>query len=204
MVERAQLKAHAKQSLQGKWGIAIGTLLVSSIILGAAGVTYVGPLILSGVLEVGLAIVFLEIIRNWQCEFGDMFKGFNNFGTTCLAGILKSVFTALWSLLFVIPGIVKAYSYSMTGYILADHPEMSPNEAITASRQMMDGHKADLFVLDLSFIPWYLLCGITFGLAGFYVIPYVTATKAAFYEALKAENAPVYEETPADGDTTVL
>lgn len=204
MVQRSELKARAKQSLQGKWGIAIGTTLVSSIILGAAGFTYVGPLLLSGVLEVGLAIVFLEIIRNWQCEFGDMFKGFNNFGTTCLAGILQSIFIFLWSLLFVIPGIVKAYSYSMTGYILADHPEMSPNGAITASRQMMDGHKFDLFVLHLSFIPWLLLCGITFGLAGLYVFPYMKATEAAFYDALKAQNEPACEDAPIDGDTTVL
>lgn len=204
MVQRSELKARAKQSLQGKWGIAIGTMLVASLIIGVAGFVVVGPLILTGVLEVGLAIVFLEIIRNWQCEFGDMFKGFNNFGTNCLAGILVGIYTFLWSLLFVIPGIVKVYSYSMTAYILADHPEMSPNEAITASRQMMDGHKGQLFVLHLSFIPWLLLCGITFGLAGFYVLPYMQATEAAFYDALKAQNEPAREEAPADGDTTVL
>lgn len=204
MVQRSELKARAKQSLQGKWGIAIGTMLVASLIIGVAGFVVVGPLILTGVLEVGLAIVFLEIIRNWQCEFGDMFKGFNNFGTNCLAGILVGIYTALWSLLFVIPGIVKVYSYSMTAYILADHPEMSPNEAITASRQMMDGHKGQLFVLHLSFIPWLMLCGITFGLMGFYVFPYMQATEAAFYDALKAQNEPAREEAPADGDTTVL
>lgn len=204
MVQRSELKARAKQSLKGKWGIAIGTMLVASLIIGVAGFVVVGPLILTGVLEVGLAIVFLEIIRNWQCEFGDMFKGFNNFGTNCLAGILVGIYTALWSLLFVIPGIVKVYSYSMTTYILADHPEMSSNEAITASRRMMDGHKGQLFVLHLSFIPWLLLCGITFGLAGFYVFPYMQATEAAFYDALKAQNEPAREEAPADGDTTVL
>ena len=75
----------------------------------------------------------------------------------------------------------------MSFYILADNPNMTASEAITASRAMMDGHKADLFVLHLSFIPWLLLCGITFGLAGLYVFPYMQATEAAFYDSIKDE-----------------
>ena len=187
MINRANLKQHAKSSLSNKWGIAIGTLIVAEIILAAAALIPLGSTILSGVVSVGLIIVYLEIVRNWQCEFGDLFKGFNNFGTNCCCGVLTSVYTFLWSLLFVIPGIVKAYSYSMSFYILADNPNMTANEAITASRTMMDGHKADLFVLHLSFIPWLLLCGITFGLAGLYVFPYMQATKAAFYDSIKNE-----------------
>lgn len=206
MTTRATLKQTAKDSLRGKYGIAIGTTFVAVIILSVLQVIPVvgsiGSIILTGVIEVGLAIVFLEIIRNWQCEFGDMLKGFNNFGTNCVAGILVAIYTALWSLLFVIPGIVKAYSYSMTYYILSDHPEMTANQAIAESQKMMNGHKARLFVLELSFIPWLLLVSITFGLAAFYVVPYMQATMAAFYEDLKTQNEPIAE--PQQGEATVL
>lgn len=203
MYNRIQVKMQAKESLKGNWGIAIGTTVVATLILGAcnsiAGIRSVAMLVLSGVFSAGLAIVMLEIVRNWEVKFTDMFKGFNNFGTNCIAGILVSIFTFLWSLLLVIPGIIKAYSYSMTYYILADHPEMSAKDAIKTSQVMMDGHKMDLFVLELSFIGWYLLCGITLGLAGLYVGPYVSASHAAFYEAIKDEKvAAAAPEAPAE------
>ncbi len=197
MYDRKLVKMQAKESLRGNLGTAIGVLLVGGIILGAAATLFVGSLILAGVIAVGTSIVFLEITRNWRVEFVDMFKGFNNFGTNCLAGILMAVFTFLWSLLFIIPGIVKSYSYAMTPYILADNPQMSANEAITESRIMMKGHKFDLFVLQLSFFWWYVLCGITFGIALFYVEPYVASATAKFYDAIKGEGENTAEATEA-------
>ena len=92
-------------------------------------------------------------------------------------------------LLFVIPGIVKAYSYSMAEYIMAEDPSIKGLDAITKSKQMMKGYKFKLFVLDLSFILWYLLVGITSGIAAIYVFPYVKATKTNFYLKLKEEQA---------------
>ena len=203
MYNRVQVKMQAKESLKGNWGIAIGVILVAGILLSVASYVPFGSLVLTGVFAAGLAIVMLEIVRNWEVKFTDMFKGFNNFGTNCIAGILVSIFTILWSLLFVIPGIIKAYSYAMTFYILADHPEMSAKDAIKTSQVMMDGHKMDLFVLELSFIGWYLLCIITFGIAALYVGPYVTASYAAFYEAIKDEKVAAAEpevvsEAPVD------
>ncbi len=197
MYNRTQVKLEAKQALKGNLGISIGVIIVVGIILAVSEYVPFASIILTGIFSVGLAIVMLEIVRGWQVEFGDAFKGFNNFGTNCLAGVLVTVFTALWSLLFVIPGIVKAYSYAMTFYILADHPEMKPKDAITASRIMMDGHKFDLLVLELSFFWWYLLCGITFGLACLYVVPYVSAARAKFYDTIKDEKNlfPAAKET---------
>lgn len=84
---------------------------------------------------------------------------------------------------------MKNYSYSMTMYIMQDHPELSGNEAITKSREMMNGHKFDLFVLDLTFIGWYILGAMTFGiLLIFYVLPYHQATRANFYEQLRMDS----------------
>ena len=203
MYNRKQVKMEAKQSIHSNFGIAIATLLVGGLILAASAYIPFATIILMGSLSVGLAIVMIGIVRGTAVEFKDLFGGFNNFGTTCLAGVLVSLFTALWSLLFVIPGIVKYYSYSMTFYILADHPEMSATEAIDASRKMMDGHKMDLFILQLSFFWWYLLCGITFGLAYIYVAPYVSAATAKFYDTIKGDDATVEEDVVIDADKAV-
>lgn len=190
MVERASIKEAAKRAMKPNWGVAVGTTIVTSLILGAGTATAgIASFILSGVLNVGLSIAFLHIYRNQQCVFEDLFKGFNNFGTTCVAGILTQLYTFLWSLLFIVPGIVKALSYAMTPYILADNPDMSSQDAIKASQDMMNGHKWDLFVLYLSFLGWYILSAFTAGiLAILYVNPYVATSVAGFYDAIKDEN----------------
>ena len=189
MYSRIIVKSQAKQSLNGRWGIAIGTFIVMALIMAAinmvVGIGQIAGIVLAGVFNVGMSIIYLEIVRGWDCQFEDMFKGFNNFGTNCLAGILTGVYTFLWSLLFIIPGIVKSLSYAMTPYILADHPEMSASEAITASRIMMDGNKGKLFVLYLSFIGWEILCIIPF--VFLYVTPYMMASVAKFYDTIKDE-----------------
>lgn len=192
MYNRTQVKLRAKQALGANFGLIFGTFIVGCLILGGVGFTGIGTLILAGPIGVGLALVQLSVLRGEKAEFGDMFKGFNNFGTTCGAGVLVSLFTFLWSLLFWIPGIVKAYSYSMTFYILADHPEMKATDAITASRMMMKGRKWDLFVLDLSFFWWILLVSVSCGIAIIYVEPYMELSHASFYEAIK--DAPAVEQ----------
>jgi uncharacterized membrane protein len=99
---------------------------------------------------------------------------------------LRDLYVALWSCLLLIPGIVKAYAYRMVPYILAENPDMSAKEAITLSRKMMYGHKWNTFLLDLSFIGWHILTACTAGLVGvFYTGPYVAATDAELYRALR-------------------
>lgn len=189
MYDRKRVKLEAKQSLNANFGIALGTIIVAGLIMSAAAAfTFsIATIVLSGVIEVGLAIVMLNIVRGHEVNFAQMFNGFENFGTTCLAGVLTGLYTLLWTMLFIIPGIVKAYSYSMTFYILADNPDMKPNEAIKASCQMMKGHKFDLFVLHLSFFWWNLLGSVTFGIAYIYVVPYMSAAEAKFYDTIKNE-----------------
>ena len=100
---------------------------------------------------------------------------------------LMGVFVFLWSLLFVIPGIIKAFSYAMTPYILEEHPELTANEAIDHSRAMMKGHKFDLFWLYLSFIGWGILCIFTLGIGLLWLVPYMQTAQASFYEDVKAD-----------------
>ena len=119
-------------------------------------------------------------------ELGAGFKG--DWGNVVLVMFLKHLFLALWTMLFIIPGIVKAYAYRMVPYILKEHPELSGTQAITLSRRMMKGHKGDAFVLDLSFIGWILLSALTFGILHlFYVGPYIQATDAELYKVVRAD-----------------
>lgn len=185
MLPNRQIKVEAKAALSGNWGIAIGIWVVYLVLGAAIAFTFIGPIILSGVLAFGFMAAYLTLVRTKSTSFETLFSGFSNFGTTCVVGILQTIFLTLWSLLFIIPGIVKTYSYSMTYYVLHDNPNLSASEAITESRRMMNGYKGKLFCLDLSFIGWFLLSALTLGLLGFYVLPYYNAARARFYEALK-------------------
>ena len=185
MLPNRQIKVEAKAALSGNWGIAIGIWVVYLVLGSAIAFTFIGPIILSGVFAFGFMAAYLTLVRTKSTSFETLFSGFSNFGTTCVVGILQTIFLTLWSLLFIIPGIVKTYSYSMTYYILRDNPNLSASEAITESRRMMNGYKGKLFCLDLSFIGWFLLSALTLGLLGFYVLPYYNAARARFYEALK-------------------
>lgn len=186
-MNRAELKKQAKAGLNGNLGIAILAILIVSAILCVVSFTFVGALIVIGPLSVGLCSIFVTISKGEKADLGKVFGGFSNFGNTCVTGIIETIFLALWSLIPIV-GIIKHYSYSMTFFIQNDHPEMSGTQAITASRKMMNGHKLELFVLELSFIGWILLSCLTFGiLLIVYVGPYMEATMAAYYEKLKAQ-----------------
>lgn len=183
---RASIKANAKESLRGNWGTAILVLLLNWMLLSAAtGVMVIGKLIIMGTLETGVALIYLKLSYREPAEIGDLFQPFQNFVNTFFAGFLSTIFTFLWSLLFVIPGIVKALAYSQVYYILCDHPEYTGREAIDASQEMMRGHKRELFVLQLSFFGWFLLSFLTFGLLLLYVKPYYQAALTEFYRYLK-------------------
>ena len=139
-------------------------------------------------LEVGCKNFFLKNTEGPAAleELSRAFKPswMNNVGTM----FLRDVFLVGWTLLFIIPGFIKYYSYKMVPYILAEHPEMTGTEAITRSREMMNGHKWRAFCLDLSFFGWILLSLLTCGvLAVFYVNPYMHCTEAELYVALKNE-----------------
>ena len=108
------------------------------------------------------------------------------YGNVVLTMFLKRLFITLWTLLLIVPGIIKTYSYFMVDYILADNPDIDYRRAFDISNKTMNGEKLNVFVLDLSFIPWFLLTIITAGIAGiFYVSPYIEATKARLYDVLK-------------------
>ena len=141
------------------------------------------------VLEVGCRGFFSRSMTE-DPELGLIADGFTqNYWNCVKTQFLKSLFIGLWSLLFVIPGVIKAYEYRMVPYLLAEHPEMSSGEIFARSKEMMQGNKWDTFVLDISFVGWVLLSGITLGvLYIFWVGPYIAATDAALYHRISGKD----------------
>lgn len=189
-MNRVELKVKAKQMISGNIGMLIVCFIIVTALTGVCmmipHVRWVASVCISGPLTLGTAYIYLNLTRGFDPDVNILFSGFQRFVDALVLNLLISVFTFLWSLLLVVPGIIKAISYSQAYYILAEHPEMSGKEALDESIAMMDGHKMDYFVLVLSFFPWLLLCGITCGLASLYVVPYMTATLVNFYEAVKS------------------
>lgn len=151
-----------------------------------------------GPLVIGYQFFNLRLARGMEVKATMPYQCFSgeHYGRLTLAFFMQSLFTFLWALLFYVPGIIKALSYSMMGFIMMDRPETNWQSALNESKEMMNGHKADLFVLLLSFIPWLLLVSVTFGIAGLYVYPYMYTTVANFYRSLRQENIVVTEEIP--------
>ena len=129
---------------------------------------------------------YLNHIRGFNPEWKSLYKeGIDNYGSYLVTGVLVNVFTFLWSLLFVVPGIIKALAYSQAKYVIHDNPRLKGKEAIEISKRMTNGFKGDLFSMYLSFIGWYILVGLTCGILSIYVTPYVETTAAMYYENLK-------------------
>ena len=207
-MSRAELKQLAKKQIKGNIPILFVFGIIANLSLSVALSTFgysfqgiminIGSILLLWLLvfvvfsplQISLAHTYLKVADEEKPQFNMLGYGFRNCWTqSALLGFFSNVFIFLWSLLFVIPGIIKSYSYRMSSYIMAENPEISALDAITKSKQMMKGHKFELFVLDLSFILWYLLVAITLGIASIYVMPYTTATRANFYLKLKEEQA---------------
>ncbi len=148
--------------------------------------------ILGSIIEVGYSRFNLDLVdRQKEPEMGTLFGYFSHWKTTAVAKLLQTVYVILWSLLLIIPGIIAFYSYAMTSYILAEHPEMTPSEAIARSKEMMEGNRWRLFCLHFSFIGWSLLSSLTLGIGNLWLTPYRQAATAAFYREISGtEHTP--------------
>ncbi len=192
-----ELRAAAREQLKGNWGNPILVTLIYILIFGGGGfIPIIGSiitLVITGALSYGNANFFLKFSRNENAIVEDLFSGFKIFGKAFSLQFLVIFFTFLWSLLLIIPGIIAGFSYSMSFYILRDNPNMTAREALRCSKQMMRGHKGQLFVLGWSFIGWALLCTLTLGIGMFWLVPYMNLSYTKFYEGLK-ESEQVLEK----------
>ena len=185
MSSRAHLKGMAKEEIKGNIGVLFLCMLIIGIITGVSGFTVVGPILLMPVFVIAMARILLRLTEGTVPQIKEIFEGFDVFGKASLLFILIGVFTCLWSLLLIVPGIIKGLSYSMSPFILAENPDMTAQEALNESKRIMKGNVGKLFILQLSFFPWMLLTMITFGIASIYVAPYMYTTITHFYKEIK-------------------
>jgi uncharacterized membrane protein len=185
----ATLMKQARETLTHKWLFAVGAVGASLIIVIATqSIPKVGTLlgfIIQGPMALGLVIFCLALSRNQNPQFKQLFEGFEKFGTAFLAQLLITIFTILWTLLLIIPGIIASLSYSMTFYIIADDPTIGAREAIKKSKKMMMGNKWKLVGLGLRFTGWILLSILTLGIGLLWIAPYIQITFAKFYDDIK-------------------
>lgn len=180
MKTSSELRAQAWGVLSGKWGMAVVATLVYGVISGVLSfipfVSWIATLLVSLPLAYGFTIMLLNVVRGSDVQLDTMGEGFKDYGRILGTMLLSSVYQFLWALLLIVPGIIKGYSYALTPYLLKDHHELKFNAAIEESMR--------LFLLDLSFIGWFLLGLITFGIAFLWITPYWNTARAAFYEDL--------------------
>ena len=209
----SELRAQARERLEGKWGTFVlmtFLMLVIQTILQIPG--YIGSLLeilspenvlaslsfsnISNILSLlalplswGLTVSLLRNHREESVDLENLFDGFRGgrYTRVFCALFLVNLFTFLWTLLLIIPGIMKAFSYALTPYIIMDEPELTARQAITRSCEIMEGRRWKLFCLSLSFIGWGILCLLTFGIGFLWLVPYMNASIAAFYEDARAE-----------------
>ena len=201
-MNREQLKTMAKQQSKGNIGILFLITLIISVISAAAsyilgkipGGNVIASVIITPAFSLSLVTVYLNLAKGKKPEVVDTFEVYKDFWSAFKVTFLVGLYTFLWSLLFIIPGIIKAYSYSMSMYILAENKGKPAKECIKESILMMDGHKMEFFVLELSFILWHLLGIITLGIAYIWIVPYISATTVNFYNSIK----PIVVEATAE------
>lgn len=166
----------------GQFTLPAGLLKVFTWIGLPLNILFLYPLLF------GASVAFCNLHQGDPDVTTNLFKNtFSGYLRVLLASFLVYLFSLLWSLLLIIPGIIKGLAYSMTPYILKDFPELSPNQAINLSIKMMKGHKFDYFWLNLSFIGWYILAMFTLAIGFVWVLPYVQTANAAFYQEVKNE-----------------
>ncbi|WP_214878499.1 DUF975 family protein [Exiguobacterium sp. ERU653] len=205
---RSEWKQHARQALKGKWWLMAGLALLFLIINGIPQwfapemdvnspepftstdltLSFVSNVlqILIAPLAIGWSWLALNVSRGNGASLSTMFKPFQmRYVKHVITSFVMGVFLVLWTLLLVVPGIIKAFSYSLTPYILRDQPELSALESITESRRLMDGHKMEAFMLFLSFFGWFLVGLLTLGIGFFFIGPYFSTTYATFYDSIR-------------------
>ena len=184
--ENKVLMQEARETLRGKWGLAVGAYFLYMLITVIAGspakIGSVIQLLISGPLLLGLSAFFLSLSRKEEVSVSFIFIGFQDFVRSFIAYLLMALFIGLWSLLFIMPGIIAALAYSQTFVILREDRSVSAGQAIKRSKALMQGNKKKLFFLGLRFFGWFLLSILTLGIGLLWLMPYLHTALAGFYD----------------------
>lgn len=216
-MEASEIRARARANLANTWVLSIGVAAVAALLGGVmagssflpevreyreiitqggavswrvgftGGLLGLASFLLGGVLELGYARFLLKQHDRQSLDFADLFSQFDRYGTGFAQAFLRSLYTFLWSLLLIVPGIIAALGYSMTPFILAENPDMTAGEAIRAAKELMQGHKMDLFILRLTFLGWEILAVLTMNLGFLALNPYMNAATTVFYRNISGQ-----------------
>ena len=202
-MNRTELKNWAKEKIKGHIGELFVALLIVGILtnltigghvsVDGSNVSYSSGIPLGLIfyfVEVGTTFFMVNFINDKPVEFKDIFRFSSDFVRCLCTILLETLYVVLFGLLLIVPGIIKAFSYALVPYLLADekYKDLKVGEILKKSEAMMDGHKMDLFMLGLSFIGWYMLGAVTCGIALLYIIPYVRTTTTKFLYDIKVQN----------------
>jgi uncharacterized membrane protein len=205
------LMREARKALKGKWGLGVKATLVSVLFSFVVGfiigfifgfwfsvfgqhtvpksvqpiINLIEGILIGGPIAYGLSLLYLSISRNQEATLPQIFEGFGKWARYAATYLWILLFVVLWTLLLIVPGIIAAYSYSQTYFILVDDETISPRDALRKSKEMMKGNKWKLFCLGLRFIGWGLLSILTLGIGFLWLIPYARTSFAKFYEDIK-------------------
>lgn len=182
-----ELRLKAREVLKGRWGEPVLVSFLFFVVTFFSNTcfglfTYV---LVQAPLTVGLALYALKFARKEETETNTLFEAFNHFGAFLGIFFLRVLFEFLWTLLLIVPGIIKGISYSMSFYLVADNPKIGAKNALNYSKKMTKGHKGEIFFLILSFSGWFFLSILTCGLGFLWLTPYFNITFAFYYDQLK-------------------
>ncbi len=209
----SNLRRWGRQALSGNWApavlasalyllLSVLPMLVLTLYFDSEVVNFISNIygiIISGPLTLGYIVFILAIFRRKETSPAEVFYGFEHFGRAFGLFVVVNVLVLLWSLLFIIPGIIASYRYGLAFFILADNPNIGIMDAINESKRLMYGNKMKLFCLDLSFIGWAILSVLTFGIGFLWLMPYMHASRAGFYEVANGNLRPRIRQTETNG-----
>jgi len=192
-IDRAKIKEEAKAKIKGKvFNLLLANIITLALLGPVNGLPAFGQIVMIAlsVVMFGLSFLYLNFIDNGKIDYMDLFYSFkvkdiNTYLIHLGTIIVRTILIFLWTLLLIIPGIIKAIAYSQVNYIRAEKPDQDIMDCLKESENLMNGHKMEYFVLQLSFIGWFFLIPLTFGLVLIYLLPYYTATMTLYYRELR-------------------
>lgn len=186
----SELKARARRQIKGNLGKLFFVSMVTSLLAGgivapSCGMMVLSFLLISPALAMSVNKIYLTLAKGEGVHIEKLLEGFDDWWLSFKVQFLSGFFSFLWGLLLIVPGIVKYYAYAMASFIVAEDPTVSAREALALSQKLMKGYKRRLFLLDLSFLGWWLLNILSFGVASIYTSPYMSAARTNFYLVVK-------------------
>ena len=190
-----EIRAEARSLLTGRWNKCVIIWLIYFALTGAytgilgsmiPGLGSLVSLVVGGPFMLGIIAIFFKVYRKEEFIIDEMFYGFREFNRALVAYLWICLYTLLWSLLLIVPGIIASVGYSQTFLIMHEDKNISPTDAMNQSKAMMMGHKTEFFMLQLSFIGWACLSALTFGIGFLWFFSYVQTSNVIYYHRLRA------------------